>query len=187
MRTALKECSPKWKLAADVLAEIKEDHAKRTKGAGGQLRDRLTESCSITGNRVLFLVKDSLALAQLRDVLVSGTASVSDQRYRWFISQQAAEIRSRAYKQHAQQQAKRAGGVKRAAPGAGPGDGGNIKYARADQGSSSSSSGSSSNAQGGGDNRTAFLHPSDSDLLGLPVEPAAAALQGLQLHLLYIL
>lgn len=156
------ECSPKWKLATDVLAEIRQDHTKKKAPPG----DPLALS---TANRVLFLVKDSLALAQLRDVLVSGTANVCDQRYRWFISQQAAEIRSRAYKQHAQQQSRRQGGAKRPVPG--QSDSGAAKHPRVD---AVSSAGSAANS----DSRNAFLYPSDSDLLGVPTEPAPGAAQG---------
>lgn len=167
------ECSPKWKLATDVLAEIKQDHIKRVQQAqapGGGVSSSAHASPVVmsTASRVLFLVKDSLALAQLRDVLVSGTASVCDQRYRWFISQQAAEIRSRAYKQHAQQQAKRAGS-KRSAPG--PAEAGAAKQARVDL--------VTGEAAANSDNRNAFLYPDDNDLLVIPQQSVGASMQGM--------
>lgn len=59
--------------------------------------------CRSTSGRVLVIVKDSMSLAQLRDVLVVGIERVCDQRYRWFISQQAVEIRSSVRKQFQQQ------------------------------------------------------------------------------------
>jgi hypothetical protein len=120
------ECPPKWRLAVDVMAEIKQDFTSKqalrnstntdTGSSGLTAKDRF--QAHSTAGRVLFIVKDGMALAQLRDVLVAGIDRVCDQRYRWFVSQQAAEIRSRTRKQHAQQQqqqAKRSAGYKRGA------------------------------------------------------------------------
>jgi hypothetical protein len=119
------ECPPKWRLAVDVMAEIKQDftakqalrNSTNTGSSGLTAKERF--HAASTAGRVLFIVKDGMALAQLRDVLVAGIDRVCDQRYRWFVSQQAAEIRSRTRKQHAQQQqqqqAKRSAGYKRGA------------------------------------------------------------------------
>lgn len=147
------ECPPKWKLAVDVLAEIKQDF--RSKATSPSSTRPLT--MSDTSGRVLFIVKDSLASAQLRDVLVAGVASVCDQRYRWFVSQQAAEIRSRVHKQHRQQTQKRWSGSKRVAEGAG---GTANKQPRVAE------------AHPAVDNRSLFLYPRDSDLLGGPLDDA---------------
>lgn len=46
-------------------------------------------------SKILILVRDSLTATQLQDFIVYGEDHVMDVRYRWFISQQAAEIRSR--------------------------------------------------------------------------------------------
>lgn len=135
----------------DVLAEIKEEFQNKAKSQQGPSSPTLT--LGNTSGRVLFIVKDSLALAQLRDVLVSGIASVCDQRFRWFVSQQAAEIRNRVYKQHQQQSRGRWSANKRAADSAAAG--GAHKQTRGDAASSV-------------DNQSLFLYPTDSDLLGVP-------------------
>jgi len=156
---SLSECPPKWKLAVDVLAEIKQDFRSTARSSTASPSPL---SMADTSGRVLFIVKDSLALAQLRDVLVTGIASVCDQRYRWFVSQQAADIRSRVYKQHRQQTQKRWSGSKRAAEGAsGSGSGGGSKQQRVSEPGSSAA-----------DNRTLFLYPKDADLLGGPADDA---------------
>ena len=46
---------------------------------------------------MLLVVRDALAMSQLQDVAVYGAAYVTDQRYRWFISQQTADIRRRCH------------------------------------------------------------------------------------------
>ena len=42
--------------------------------------------------RVMLIAKDARTISQLRDVMMFGDSFVMDQRYRWFISQQAASI-----------------------------------------------------------------------------------------------
>ncbi len=69
------ECPPKWKIAVEVLAEIKADFDSKRKTAAPR-----TPTLRGEANRVLFVVKDSLALLQLRDVLVCGIDSVCDSR-----------------------------------------------------------------------------------------------------------
>lgn len=60
-----------------------------------------------SSRKVLLIVRDGLTLTQLRDIItnssgnnsnssVGGIDAVIDQRYRWFISQQAADIRNKA-------------------------------------------------------------------------------------------
>ena len=158
----------------DVLKEIKEDYQQnKTASASTSGPAAPPLALSDTAGRVLFIVKDSLAMTQLRDVLVNGVDSVTDQRYRWFVSQQAAEIRNRVYKQYQQQSSRgnnnRWAGNKRPADAA---SGGASKQMRTDSSNSSngnSGSGSSNNlAAASADNRNIFLYPKDSDLLGVP-------------------
>ncbi len=61
----------------------------------------VTQICKLgfTG-RVLLVVRDELALSQLRDVMIHGTEYVMDTRFRWFVSQQCADIRRRYRKSH---------------------------------------------------------------------------------------
>jgi hypothetical protein len=151
------------------MTEIKNDYAsKRTEpinttcSAAEQAKEWFYHQS--TAGRVLFIVKDSMAQAQLRDVLVAGLTHVCDERYRWFVSQQAVEIRSRLRKQNLQQQQsqRRGAGVKRPNPSAAGAPGGSAeqaaKAARTEDGS-----------------RNAFLYPSDSDLLSSAASEAEAA------------
>jgi hypothetical protein len=157
-------------LATSVMTEIKNDYAsKRTEAADPTLS--ATEQAKkffhhqSTAGRVLFIVKDSMAQAQLRDVIVAGLTRVCDERYRWFVSQQAVEIRGRLRKQNLQQQQqsqRRGAGAKRPNPSAaGPAGGSTAeqaaKAARTEDGS-----------------RNAFLYPSDSDLLSSAASEAEA-------------
>lgn len=143
------------------MAEIRQDYASKAPqrrdtmeqagGASAGAKEHF-HAGSVAG-RVLFIVKDSMAQAQLRDVLVAGIDRVRDQRYRWFISQQAAEIRSRVRKQYAQQQhqaARRSSGYKRPAGSAGVNgtEQPNSKAGRADDSS-----------------RNAFLFPNEAELM----------------------
>ena len=154
-----------------MLKEIKEDYQqKKTVSASSSGPATPPLALSDTAGRVLFIVKDSLAMTQLRDVLVNGVDSVTDQRYRWFVSQQAAEIRNRVYKQYQQQSSRgnnnRWAGNKRPADAA---SGGASKQMRTDSSNSNNGSGSSNNlAAASADNRNIFLYPKDSDLLGVP-------------------
>lgn len=153
------------------MAEIKQDFQQKTLAQLSVSSSSSSSASSLpplilsnTAGRVLFIVKDSLALAQLRDVLVSGVDHVCDQRFRWFISQQAAEIRSRVYKQYQQQQAgnsSRWSGNKRRADTAG---GGANKQPRGEGGG-----GVGNSSLPVADNRNLFLYPKDSDLLGVPL------------------
>lgn len=136
----------------DIVKEIKEEY--RTRAAQSRpMETAHARFCRLTSQgRVLCIVKDSMAQAQLRDVLVAGVAPVCDRRYRWFVSQQAAEIRTRVRK-HRQQQA----GGSRKESGA----------KRAVAGTSESAAGPAAKAARGEDgSRHAFLYPNEQDLMG---------------------
>ena len=214
------ECPPKWRLAVEVMAEIKVDyrarmqaheerklHQQRKAGlasvkgypksssssssGGGNSSTNANEEeeeqrkrqkrqdyhFTATAGRVLFIVKDSLAQAQLRDVLVHGTAFVGDQRYRWFTSQQAAEIRGRAHQQHKQQQGRSGGGgggnggAKRGAPS---GESGRNKFQRStDDVTGGLTVNNSSTSLSSKQLQMSFLNPQDQELLGEPIVVAA--------------
>lgn len=85
------ESSPKWNLLQDIIKEIKDEYTTSTVPHSNE--DINTQGCH--PNRVLIIVKDGLTLSQIRDFLLygSGGSYIMDQRYRWFISQQAADIR----------------------------------------------------------------------------------------------
>lgn len=148
------------------MSEIRQDHASKTADRSSGVAQAGWASAaakehfharSVAG-RVLFIVKDGMAQAQLRDVLVAGVDRVRDQRYRWFISQQAAEIRSRIRKQYTQQQQQAARRYKRPAGPAGLG-GAELPPSKAGRAEDSS--------------RNAFLYPNEAELMWTadPVAP----------------
>ena len=81
------ECPPKWKLLRDIIGEIKEDYDAKSANAS---------SSSDRNGRILIIVNDIRTSHQLRECLSHGIDIVIDQHYRWLVSQQAAELRSRA-------------------------------------------------------------------------------------------
>jgi hypothetical protein len=115
------ERPPKWNLITNIMKEIKEDYRKKMGASASQAQSNGSRPTSNKG-RALLLVKDGLALAQMRDLLVRGAASLCDQRYRWFVSQQVADIRSRIDKQ--EQQLRQRQQKQRGVGGGGGGGGG---------------------------------------------------------------
>ena len=166
------ECPPKWQLAVDIIAEIKVDYkTKLQRAASSDAVDYLTTSSM---GRVLFIVRDSLALAQLRDVLVSGIAFVCDQRFRWFISQQAAAIRNRVFKQQQQQQTSNnfrklsSSTNKRPATANGASTGSAAVTATGTVAATDNGHPNKQQRLGFEASKQAFLNPTDNDLLGEP-------------------
>ena len=49
----------------------------------------------LSEGRIMIIVRDELAMSQLRDLLVHGADYLMEQRFRWYISQQANDIRKR--------------------------------------------------------------------------------------------
>eukprot|EP01038_Epipyxis_sp_PR26KG_P009087 gene9087-12256_t len=88
--TPILECPPKWKLLQEIIKEIKVDYNKISNNNNNNNANFLSNQ-----GRLLLIVKDELALTQIRDVIINGDEYVMDQRYRWFISQQSADIRAR--------------------------------------------------------------------------------------------
>lgn len=84
------ECPPKWNILLEVVKEIRQDYQQKKKR-------QVDDGWSTTG-RVLLIVRDELAMTQIRDVLTHGAQYVMDQRFRWFVSQQSADIRKRSMK-----------------------------------------------------------------------------------------
>ena len=82
------EVPPKWKILKDILNELKLNSSK------------LPLNRSSNRHRVLILVRDELTSSQLQDILTYNESVVMDQRYRWFISQQSAEIRQKSKFSH---------------------------------------------------------------------------------------
>ncbi len=78
------ECPPKWKSLLEILHEIKKRHADN---AASQ-----NQTQNANGS-IILVVRDAFIQSQLKDVILLGADAVVDQRYRWFVSQQAAEIR----------------------------------------------------------------------------------------------
>jgi hypothetical protein len=101
------ECPPKWKLLTQIVKEIQEEYQKdctkrqqeekeKEKEKQQQQSELENEFLSLSPHgRVVIVVKDELAMSQLRDVIVHGPQYVMDQRFRWFISQQCAFIRKK--------------------------------------------------------------------------------------------
>lgn len=81
------ECPPKWRLLMDVYKEINAAYNSSVQSAVAEQDDTTLKS-----GRVLLIAKDVRTIAQLRDVLMHGDSFVMEQRFRWFISQQAAAM-----------------------------------------------------------------------------------------------
>lgn len=114
---AVKECQPKWQLLSDIMKEIraiyqqyasklqdqKASKSKKSKVDKSSSSSIPTSSSNISADgsgddgalngRVLVYVKDERTAMHVRDILAFGLAYVMDQRHRWFVSQQAADIR----------------------------------------------------------------------------------------------
>jgi len=89
---------PKWKLLKDVLAEIKEECRKSGSSSSADANnDNNDNSDGYYNNHktILLIVADHFTLKQTQDVITMGVEQVIDQRYRWFISQQAMSIKNR--------------------------------------------------------------------------------------------
>jgi hypothetical protein len=99
------EAPPKWALLEEVLDEIRSDCRQRQVQPNAQTQTATTGKAQgsadeagaegavgggggVARGRVLVLVRDERTAAQLRDVISYGRDFVTDQRYRWFISQQ---------------------------------------------------------------------------------------------------
>lgn len=96
------ECPPKWKLLTQIVKEIKDNFTKtykkpydRSDDPSRSPHDEVANMILSTHGRVVVVVKDELAISQLRDVLAHGPEYVMDQRFRWFVSQQSAFIRKK--------------------------------------------------------------------------------------------
>ena len=107
---------PKWKLLTDVLTEIKEEcrksnsnnnnsNSNNNNSIGGNNNTKNEDngayhhhhhsSSSSSHQTILLIVADHFTLKQVQDVINMGVEQVIDQRYRWFISQQAMSIKNR--------------------------------------------------------------------------------------------
>lgn len=113
------ECPPKWKVLLDTIKEIRTEFVQEKNDSNGNqsstsANTSATQELSTSG-RVLLIVRDDLAASQLRDCLIHGAAYVMDQRFRWFISQQCADLRRKQLRftrlQHQQQESKRKSGT----------------------------------------------------------------------------
>lgn len=148
----------------DVLKEIQEDFkVKRSLGNDDTTEDVRGANyfhVHSTEGRVLIIVKDSMAQAQLRDVLVKGIAHVCDQRYRWFVSQQAVEIRGRVHRQQ----------VSRRSSGSGK------RPANEVGGLLATGNVAKSVRNEGVDAFNSFLRPDDGSLLSIPQETTSLVL-----------
>ena len=106
------ECQPKWQLLSDIMKEIKvlyQQYAAKqqdnqasssTKKRKSDPTSSYSSSSSVGDNenlngRVLVYVKDERTAMHVRDILAFGLSYVMDQRHRWFVSQQAADIRQK--------------------------------------------------------------------------------------------
>lgn len=97
---AVCEVPPKWTLLTEVISEIKTDIFQRKQRHVDMINRKI--SCDVRpdlpllSGRVMVIVKDERTAMHVRDLLCYGSDFVRDQRHRWFISQQAADIRSKA-------------------------------------------------------------------------------------------
>jgi hypothetical protein len=97
------ECPPKWKILLNLLTEIKTDYystKEKLRKEKSRIRPLLSEDNELFDNndglfpgRIMIIVRDELAMTQLKDVILHGTNYVMEQRFRWFITQQANEIK----------------------------------------------------------------------------------------------
>lgn len=83
------ECPPKWNLLQEIVKEIKAEFIANS--SESQQQDDKDEKKKAAG-RVLLIVRDELALNQLKDLLLHGSRYVMDQRFRWFVAQQQRDI-----------------------------------------------------------------------------------------------
>lgn len=105
------EVPPKWRILRDVIKEARASYHsykasiidtngdEGTTNTDGRIIDdsesmiKPVKRKRIPKHRVMIIVKDELTASQIQDNLTYTEDIVCDQRYRWFISQQAAEIR----------------------------------------------------------------------------------------------
>ena len=71
------ECPPKWKLLKQIIKEIKNNNKTKNNNTYDS-----NNNDNNNNNRVLLIVRDDLAVVQLKDFLSDGDESVMDQRYR---------------------------------------------------------------------------------------------------------
>lgn len=84
-----------------IMREIREDFLKQRGEIAGNNRETAATARSampLNAGRVLLIARDELAASQLRDCLIHGTNYVMDVRYRWFVSQQCAEVRRKSHR-----------------------------------------------------------------------------------------
>lgn len=84
-----------------IMKEIREDFLTQRGSAAGNGRETTATARSampLNAGRVLLIARDELAASQLRDCLIHGTKYVMDGRYRWFVSQQCAEVRRKSHR-----------------------------------------------------------------------------------------
>lgn len=84
-----------------IMKEIREDFLAQRGSVAGSGRETATmarPAMPLNAGRVLLIARDELAASQLRDCLIHGTKYVMDGRYRWFVSQQCAEVRRKSHR-----------------------------------------------------------------------------------------
>lgn len=74
--------------------DAKSSKKSKSESSAGTPSSSSTEKEGLNG-RVLVYVKDERTAMHVRDILAFGLAYVMDQRHRWFVSQQAADIRQK--------------------------------------------------------------------------------------------
>lgn len=85
-----------------IMKEIREDFLAQRGLAADSSRNAAAGATAsrsalpLNAGRVLLIARDELAASQLRDCLIHGTKYVMDVRYRWFVSQQCAEVRRKS-------------------------------------------------------------------------------------------
>eukprot|EP01031_Cornospumella_fuschlensis_P029931 gene29931-36146_t len=97
------ECPPKYNVLTEIVREIRDDFVKNNQNSSAQEQPRVDASdradsvidqkSNKVGSTVMLVVRDELALTQLKDLLLSGMEHVMDSRFRWFISQEMLDIR----------------------------------------------------------------------------------------------
>jgi DNA excision repair protein ERCC-4 len=80
------EVPPKWRVLKQIMHEIQQSRSKVHDDSSLHLDMKRK-------HRVIIIVRDELTQSQLNDYLSYDESIVMDQRYRWFISQQVAEIK----------------------------------------------------------------------------------------------
>ncbi|RYG69230.1 hypothetical protein EON64_03250 [archaeon] len=102
----LLECPPKYNVLLEIVKEIRDDFVKHTNhqpattefqqaqdATGSNTAPPKELKKSYSGSTALLIVRDELALTQLKNLLLSGKEHVMDSRFRWFISQEMQDIR----------------------------------------------------------------------------------------------